>query len=95
MSRIQFRFLCYDDTDGSFTLLGYPLSLSPTEAQILRAVLEAEAKDENLSSTKAGSPLARKSVSVHVCAINRKAAMISGRKLLNFQNGAYRLSPHM
>ena len=94
MSRLQFRFLSYDDTDGSFTLLGYPLSLSPTEAQILRAVLEAEVTG-GCSSSGAESPRTRSSVPTHICAINRKAAQISGRRLVQFLGGVYRISPHM
>ena len=92
MDLLQFRFLCYDRSEDAFYLTGYPLLLTPTEHRLLLAILENERQSfEDLSCL--GKPsLRRGSIAVHISAINRTAALISGQKLIEYHDGAYRLN---
>lgn len=91
------RFLFWDSNTNQFHLLGYHLSLSPKEREILLALMEARADGtdilsiETLSQRKQINASAR-SISVHVCSINKKAFDISGRKLIQFSDGGYTLA---
>ena len=95
MERLQYRFLCYDREAEKFSLVGYPLSLSPVEHRLLLAILENGARSFDELSRLGRQPLSRSGISVHVHAINRKAAEISGRRLVEFRDGAYRLNREM
>ena len=92
MNLLQFRFLCYDRSEDSFYLMGYPLLLSPTEHSILLAVLENEQQSFEELSLLGKKPLRRGSVAVHISGINRKASLISGERLIEYRDGAYRLN---
>ncbi len=73
-----------------FLLLGYPLRLSPDEAEIVRALQ----KHRTLRSHR-GANSSQNTLAVRVCRINKKAMRISGRKLIVFTDGAYRLNPYL
>ncbi len=74
--------------DGKdFLYLGYPLHLTPTELRIVCALTEHRSCD--VPALDAGSAA---TVSVHVCAINKKAQTIGGRRLIcKVKGGSYRL----
>lgn len=75
------QVLCLYGED--YLYLGYPMHLTPTEFAILHALQEKGTYD-------AGENAA--SVSVHVCAINKKAQSIGGRRLIRTLRGrGYRL----
>ena len=73
--------------DGKdFLYLGYPLRLTPTELRIVSALTEHRSCDA--LTLDAGSEA---TVSVHVCAINKKAQAIGGRRLIcKVKGGSYR-----
>ena len=77
-------------------LIGYPLHLTPSEHRLLALLLKYPQKT---FSAKEASSLAyitnEASVSVHVCAINKKAAMISQRPLILSKYGlGYYINPN-
>ncbi|MBQ5361935.1 MAG: winged helix-turn-helix transcriptional regulator [Clostridia bacterium] len=66
-----------------FLYLGYPLHLTPAEFEIVQILVA------NGRYTAGGNAV---SVSVHVCAINKKAQRIGGRRLIHTVRGrGYRL----
>ena len=74
--------------DGKdFLYWGYPMHLTFTELRIMRALTEYRSCE--VSALGAGSAA---TVSVHVCAINKKAHAIGGRRLIcKVKGGSYRL----
>ena len=90
MDYIQNRFLCWDREHHQFHLLGYPLALSPTESKIIEAIMLDEPIDMYFTTVDR-PPLSKQNLAVHINAINRKASAISGRKLVEFKNGKYRI----
>ena len=80
--------------DNGIFLLGFPLKLSPTEQKLLMAICERDATIEELS-TLLCEGVSRQNVAVHINSINRKAELISGRKLVIFTNECYTLNPYM
>lgn len=75
-------------------LLGFPLKLSHTEQKLLMAICERDATIEELS-TLLCEGVSRQNVAVHINSINRKAELISGRRLVIFTNECYTLNPYM
>ncbi|MBO5757592.1 MAG: helix-turn-helix domain-containing protein [Clostridia bacterium] len=61
-----------------YLYLGYPLHLTPAEFEILHALTNKDA-----FVAKENAP----SVAVHVCAINKRARMIGGRRLICLARG--------
>ena len=93
---LQHRFLFWDSETHQFYLLGYHLSLTPKEKEILLALMESRANDADPLSIQAltSNPnitASAASIPVHVCAINKKAFAISGRKPIVFSDGGYSL----
>ena len=80
--------------DSGIFLLGFPLKLSPTEQKLLVAICERDATIEELS-TLLCEGVSRQNVAVHINSINRKAELISGRRLVIFTNECYTLNPYM
>ena len=80
--------------DNGLFLLGFPLKLSPTEQKLLVAICERDATIEELS-TLLCEGVSRQNVAVHINSINRKAELISGRRLVIFTNECYTLNPYM
>ena len=72
-----------DEGGKDFLYLGYPLHLTPAEFGILHAL----AKQGSYGTDKCAP-----STSVHVCAINKKAQRVGGRRLICTERGrGYRL----
>lgn len=71
-----------DQSGKDFLYLGYPLCLTPAELRIVRYLTENGSG--NAQAFGAGSAA---SVSVHVCAINKKAQAIGGRRLIRMVRG--------
>lgn len=103
-SYIQFGVLTLTQTHGlppQFMLLGYSLRLSPSEGAILFEILTAEPRKapsaaELASILSADRPVSENQVSVLVGRINRKAAFISGRRLiLGVSHQGYRMNPYI
>ena len=80
--------------DNGIFLLGFPLKLSPTEQKLLVAICERDVTIEELS-TLLCEGVSRQNVAVHINSINRKAELISGRRLVIFTNECYTLNPYM
>lgn len=89
---MQKRFLSIND--DRVLLLGSPLKLSPTEQRLLSAICESDTTIEELSLLLNGG-VSRQNVAVHISSINRKAELISGRKLVIFAGERYTLNPYM
>ena len=75
-------------------LLGFPLKLSPTELKLLTAICERDMTVEELSSLL-NEGVSRQNVAVHINSVNRKAELISGRRLVIFSGERYTLNPYM
>ena len=84
-------------------LLGYSLPLSPSEAAILRACMTAETSHASAPTAKelasllsSDGEVSEGAVSVLVHRINRKAAAISGRKLIvGVSHHGFRVNPYL
>ena len=72
-----------------FLLLGYPLHLSPDEAELLHLLQ----KKRSLGVSTLAN-VSKNALAVRVCSINKKAIRIGGRRLIIFEDGAYRLNPY-
>ena len=86
---LQKNFLVLYDEDKTAQLLGYPLSLSPLEFDLLYAIADATLIDAPALVERLKGALALTTVPVHVHAINKKAFAISGRKLVAYTAGGY------
>lgn len=87
---MQYRFLAWDEKQNEARLLGYTLPLSPAERQIIEILFHREfvtAEDFHQFSRPS---LSQGSIPVHIYSINKKAAAISGRKLIVFEKNYYR-----
>lgn len=95
---VIFRYqLRIGDTRNDVNYLGYPLTLTPTEYRILRLLSEQTdgVPAEELLVGRNGKAGKAATIAVHICSINRKAAVIGERKIILFENGCYRLNPYM
>ncbi len=91
----------YDDMDGiihavwlyldleykDVTLLKYPLIVTKLEFKILELLVRAFPESLTPEHLCQELNISRKSLSVHICSINKKAAPISERRLVLFSNG--------
>ena len=89
---MQKRFLIVDE---EIRLLGFPLDLTPTEARLLRAIVQNDRMSIEALATLLHDGVSRGNVAVHINAINRKAKRISSRKLVIFSRGAYEINEIM
>ncbi len=87
---LQNRFLIIDTCSASVHLMGYRLSLSPTEFALLKLIALQDTHSD--SKYPEFSP---STIPVHVWSINKKAKKISGRRLIESINGNYRINPLM
>ena len=90
---MQIRFLDIA-RDGIF-LLGYRLSLSPTEEKLLRTVAEGGRCDTEALCSLLAKGVSSGNIAVHINSINKKAHAISGRKLIIYESGQYKINPFM
>ena len=80
------EILTVDMKRGAAIYLGYELKLTPTELQILAAILEREdgvSSQELLDSLLGDRRITCGNIAVHVCNINKKARMIGGRSIVS------------
>ncbi len=75
-------------------LLGYPLSLSQLELKILMSVCREHPFSISIEMLATEIGITANSLAVHICSLNKKAARISGRRLIVF-DGGYRLNEFM
>ena len=73
-----------------FLLLGYPLHLSPDEAELVHTL-----KKKRTLGVRSFENLSPNALAVRVCSINKKAKRVGGRRLIIFEDGAYRLNPYL
>ena len=85
------RFLVWHEEHHSFFLLGYLLPLKPKEQQILRILIEEEGASMETILEKSAVPLNQRRIPDYVFSINEKAIQISGRRLIQFEGGRYRV----
>lgn len=72
-----------ENESGIILLLGCPLDLTQREAGILRSIIRHYPKAASLEDIcDENTPLGAGSVPVHVNSINKKAALIGGRRLI-------------
>ena len=89
--KIRFLELC----PNKIFLLGYELKISPSEEKLLRAIAEGGKSDIDTLSALLRDGVSRGNVAVHINGINKKAALISGRKLVIHRNSRYIINPYM
>lgn len=76
-------FWLTEGTDGRLYLLGYPLDLTPRERCILDVVIRRYPQTVAVDAICAECvDLSSGSVPVHINAINKKSALIGGRRLI-------------
>lgn len=92
---LQKNFLVLYEEERRAQLLGYPLSLSPLEFDLLRAIADEPLLDAPTLVERLNRAIAVTTVPVHVHAINKKAEAISGRKLIVFAADGYVLYQQM
>lgn len=90
---MQIRFLSI--TEKEIYLLGVRLELSPTEHKLLYEIAKGgkSGVDDLLPCLTAG--VNRGNVAVHINSINQKAARISSRKLVVYEDKRYMINPFM
>ena len=91
---MTYYFLELSENWREVLLLGYPLSLSETEYGILRSICREHPSSLSIESLADEHGLSANGVAVHICTLNKKAARISGRRLVVF-DGGYRLNEFM
>ena len=80
-------YLSIDTDKREVRCLGYPVSLTPSEYEILKILTEAECgMDRKSIANKLSSKvfLSECSVAVHICSLNKKAREIGAEKLIKF-----------
>jgi len=80
-------YLCVNEDVGEIRCLGYLMSLTPNEYEILRAVLDAEEGIDRkgiLQKLPEELQISENSIAVHICAINKKVNKMGGKKLIKF-----------
>lgn len=90
---MQERFLIIEDNE--VRLVGFPLYLTPTEKKLLTLITERGEASTELLCSLLNEGVSRQNVAVHISSINRKAQLVSGRKLVCFENNLYGINPHM
>lgn len=90
---MQIRFLSID-ADEAF-LLGYRLKLSKTEQRLLYEIAKGGKCGVDDLVTLLPDGVSRGNIAVHINAINKKAAAISGRKLVIHEEKNYKINPFM
>ena len=91
---MTYYFLELSEAEPRVLLLGYPLSLSETEYGILCSLCREHPSPLSIDSLATEHSLSANGVAVHICTLNKKAARISGRRLIVF-DGGYRLNKFM
>ena len=91
----EYFFLSIDEKHRKAYLLGYELKLTPTEFKILDLIFEHGqiSPDEMLPYLPARCT--RRSIPVHVSAINKKALAISGRLFIDNSKAKYFFAENM
>ncbi len=84
---LRVAHLCLDPDSGEASLLNYPLKLSKLEFKLLKALVLAYPDSLSVERLCKDTRISRDSLAVHICAINKKAALISERRLILFSNG--------
>lgn len=93
---IKYKCLRIDENEGEAYLLGYPMRLTPTELRVLcELVTDSEIATDTLLERCGLAELSPGNLSVHICAINRKAETIGKRKLILHKGSNYYINEFM
>ena len=93
---VKYKCLRIDENEGEAYLLGYPMGLTPTELRVLCALAtDREIATDVLSERCGLAELSSGNLSVHICAINRKAETIGKRKLILHKGSNYYINEFM
>ncbi|MBO5415658.1 MAG: hypothetical protein J6A83_03390 [Clostridia bacterium] len=93
---ITVGFLVIDESARDALYLGYQMKLTPAEYRILRELVSASCAGIDELVERCGfAEKKRNNISVHICAINRKAERIGKRKLILFENQKYHINEFM
>ncbi len=88
---MQKRFLVWDEQQNEYRILGYVLSLTPLEGQIVQILLKRDFASMEEIREASARPMSRQGIPVHVHNINQKAFDITGRRLIVFDDGYYHI----
>ncbi len=93
---MRYGHLLIDEERGKAYLLGYDMCLTPTEYKVLCEIarggkMSLDLLMELCELKKSG----RGNIPVHVCAINKKAQNIAGRKLVLYGEHNYYINEFM
>lgn len=92
----ELSLIAYPKVRHSFLLLGYPLLLSPAEFRLLSSVINSDLNARTSATLSALTKIPASQIAVLVTRINRKAIVISGRKLiLGKSHHGYQLNPYL
>ena len=95
-NKLKYKHVSIEENDVIF--LGYKLVLTKTEYGILKELIESAGtplSTEEISS-KINIELSKENIRFHISSINKKAKIISNRKLIkNFAKNGYFLSEEM
>ncbi len=86
--------------DGVY-LIGYRMPLCPSELRVLTILLKnTVARNQGMTSREilaqfSENDIRLSNITVHICAINKKAVSIGGRRLVVFRDGKYYLNEFM
>ncbi len=96
-SAAQNLYWCSIEQTGRILLLGCPLNLTPREREILTSIISRHPAVVSVSEICGEIPgLAAGSVPVHINSINKKSALIGGRRLVVAQRKVgYMINKHM
>jgi len=89
MSEYLFKHLFVGDSGKDVIFLGYRLNLTPAEYRIIKIIAEKGRAGTEEIYTEFKKSLTKGNVAVHICAINRKAAFISERRLIEYTDKCY------
>ena len=89
MTFLRYSLLVRTDCEREFILLGYRMRLSRSEASLLCRLTEGTVDTDGLGLKM------RRTTAAFVCSVNKKAFRISGRRLILFRDGGYRLNPYL
>ena len=95
MPSYLYKHLFVDGSADDVLLLGYRLELTPAERKIVTLIAENGRIGTGGLCSALGGNITRGNVAVHICSINKKAAEISGRKLIGFGSRCYYFNEYM
>ncbi len=95
MPAYLFKHLFVGESGKDVIFLGYRLNLTPAEYKIITILAEKGRVGTDEFCRAFEKSLTKGNVAVHICSINKKAAGISARKLIEFKDRCYYFNEFM